>query len=125
MLSAYKVLVLDDHAFQCAHLKDMLEEAGFGQVDTLQSAGDALRGIRDEGYNLVVMDVNMPVMDGMNFLKQLRRERGGQRPVVVFCTADNDLDTIVEALDAGAAEYIMKPFDSDILVSKFAEAGFA
>ncbi|KGD93466.1 histidine kinase [Achromobacter sp. RTa] len=74
MLSAYKVLVLDDHAFQCAHLKDMLEEAGFSHVDTLQSAGDALRSIRDDGYNLVVMDVNMPVMDGAQFIHELARQ---------------------------------------------------
>lgn len=74
MLSAYKVLVLDDHAFQCAHLKDMLEDAGFNRVDTLQSAGDALQGIRDEGYNLVVMDVNMPIMDGAQFIHELARQ---------------------------------------------------
>ncbi|MGE8688090.1 MAG: EAL domain-containing protein [Achromobacter sp.] len=74
MLSAYKVLVLDDHAFQCAHLKDMLEEAGFNHVDTQQSAGDALRSIRDDGYNLVVMDVNMPVMDGAQFIHELARQ---------------------------------------------------
>jgi two-component system chemotaxis response regulator CheY len=50
-------------------------------------------------------------------------ESGGDQPVVVFCTTENDMGHITEALRAGANEYIMKPFDSDILGAKFAEAG--
>ena len=59
----------------------------------------------------------------IDFLRQLRREPGGQHPVVLFCTVENGVDHIREALDCGAREYIMKPFDSDIVQSKFAQAG--
>ena len=71
----------------------------------------------------ILLDWNMPVMDGLSFLKSLRASKNGDKPVVVFCTAERDVIKISQALDAGADEYIMKPFDSDILVSKFAEAG--
>jgi two-component system chemotaxis response regulator CheY len=62
-------------------------------------------------------------MNGIEFLRHLRQEPGGETPTVVFCTVENDLERIREALDAGAREYIMKPFDGDIIASKFAEAG--
>ena len=71
----------------------------------------------------ILLDWNMPVMSGIDFLRQLRKEAGGDRPVVVFCTTENDADHITEALSSGANEYIMKPFDGEILESKFVEAG--
>ena len=71
----------------------------------------------------VLLDWNMPVMNGIDFLRALRREPGGDRPVVVFCTTENDMAHIAEAIRSGANEYIMKPFDSDIIESKFAEVG--
>jgi two-component system chemotaxis response regulator CheY len=71
----------------------------------------------------ILLDWNMPVMDGLEFLTLLRREPGGKEPVVVFCSVENDPDHISRALNAGAVEYIMKPFDSDIIESKFVEAG--
>jgi two-component system chemotaxis response regulator CheY len=67
----------------------------------------------------------MPVMDGLEFLLALRREPGGDAPVVVLCSARNEPENIREALDAGADEYIMKPFDGDIIRDKLAEAGLA
>ncbi len=71
----------------------------------------------------ILLDWNMPIMDGLSFLKALRETDGGTKPVVVFCTAERDVIKIAEALDAGADEYVMKPFDSDILESKFSEVG--
>jgi two-component system chemotaxis response regulator CheY len=71
----------------------------------------------------VLLDWNMPVMNGIEFLRALRAEPGGDRPVVVFCTTENDLNHIVEAMNAGANEYIMKPFDGDIIEAKFSEVG--
>lgn len=73
----------------------------------------------------ILLDWNMPVMDGLSFLKALRKEPGGKTPIVVFCTAERDVIKIAQALDAGADEYVMKPFDSDIIESKFFEAGLA
>src|SRR3546814_1903496 len=71
----------------------------------------------------VLLDWNMPVMNGIDFLRELRRMPGGDGPVVVFCTTENDMEHIQVALSAGANEYIMKPFDSDIIETKFQQVG--
>ena len=71
----------------------------------------------------VLLDWNMPVMDGYEFLGHLRRMPGGDEPKVVFCTTENGMDHISRALHAGANEYIMKPFDKDIVAAKFQEVG--
>lgn len=86
---------------------------------------EAMTLCRTEMPDAILLDWNMPVMDGLSFLKALRAEPGGKDPVVVFCTAERDVFKITEALDAGADEYVMKPFDSDILEAKFYEAGIS
>ena len=74
---------------------------------------------------LIVDDSRMPVMDGMAFLRRLRVLPGGAGPKVLFCTIETRAERIAEALAAGADDYVMKPFDGDILTSKFAEVGAA
>ncbi len=91
-----------------------------------QEAGDGSEAIslcRSAMPDAILLDWNMPIMDGLSFLKALRKEPGGEAPKVVFCTAERDVVKITEALEAGADEYVMKPFDADILESKFYEAG--
>ena len=100
--------ILEDLDFQC-------EEAENGQ-DAMQLCA---RGMPDA----VLLDWNMPVLSGIEFLRRLRKMSGGEGPKVVFCTTENDLAHIQEALSAGADEYIMKPFDSDIIQTKFAQVG--
>ena len=79
----------------------------------------ASRGLPDA----ILLDWNMPKMDGYEFLRVLRRLPGGDEPKVVFCTTENDVAHIARALHAGANEYIMKPFDKDIVEAKFQEVG--
>jgi two-component system chemotaxis response regulator CheY len=71
----------------------------------------------------VLLDWHMPVMDGITFLEKLRKLENGLHPKVVFCTTENDVAQITRAIQSGADEYIMKPFDKDILASKFEEVG--
>src|SRR3546814_14051088 len=71
----------------------------------------------------ILLDWNMPVMNGIDFLRRLRRVDGGAEPVVVFCPTEKDFSFIQEALEAGANEYIMKPFDREIVETKFEQAG--
>jgi two-component system chemotaxis response regulator CheY len=75
--------------------------------------------------DLVLLEASMPLMSGIEFLRRLRLEPGGRTPKVIFCSTETNLDRIREALDAGAAEYIIKPFDGDIVADKLALAGVA
>jgi two-component system chemotaxis response regulator CheY len=71
----------------------------------------------------VLLDWNMPIMDGLEFLKHVRAEYGPARPIIVLCTTEAGIDRVVEALAIGAQEYVMKPFDAGILQDKFVQAG--
>jgi two-component system chemotaxis response regulator CheY len=115
-------LVVDDSRVVRKVARRILEDLGFEVAE----AGDGAEGLawcRTEMPDTVLLDWNMPVMDGLEFLRRLRAEPGGAAPRVVFCSAESDLDRMREALDAGADEYIMKPFDGDIVASKLALAG--
>ncbi|KAF0179139.1 MAG: response regulator [Hyphomonadaceae bacterium] len=115
-------LVVDDSRVIRKVARRILEDLAF-HVDEAADGLEALAACRKEMPDAILLDWNMPVMTGIDFLRQLRRERGGEAPIVVFCTTENDVEHISEAIKAGANEYIMKPFDGDILLSKFIDAG--
>ena len=71
----------------------------------------------------ILLDWNMPIMDGLDFLKTLRAAELENQPIVVMCTTENDMPRIIQAMQAGANEYIMKPFTEDIVRDKFEETG--
>ena len=115
-------LVVDDSSVIRKIAKNILEEMDFRIVEA-EDGGQALQVCKRELPDAVLLDWNMPVMDSYEFLGNLRRLPGGDRPKVVFCTTENNLDHISRALRAGANEYIMKPFNKDIVAAKFQEAG--
>ena len=115
-------LVVDDSRVVRKVARRILEANGF----TVTEAGDgqeALETCRKSLPDCVLLDWNMPVMDGLSFLRALRQEFGPDNPPVVFCTTENDMSHIETAIAHGAQEYIMKPFDEDILTGKFAQVG--
>lgn len=117
-------LVVDDSRVIRKVARRILEELGFDIAEASDGL-EALAWCRAVMPDAVLLDWNLPMMSGLEFLKQLRQEPEGDKPTVIFCTVENDLERIREALDAGADEYIMKPFDGDIIAGKFAQAGLA
>ena len=115
-------LVVDDSGVVRKVARRILEEMGFYIIEA-EDGEQALEVCRRELPAAVLLDWNMPVMDGYEFITHLRRMPCGDRPKVVFCTTENGMDHIARALAAGADEYIMKPFDKDIVADKFREVG--
>ena len=114
-------LVVDDSRVIRKVARRIIEDMGF-EVSEAGDGAEALAWCRASMPDAILLDWNMPAMSGIEFLRLLRGEPGGERPKVVFCTVETGLERIREAIDCGAAEYIMKPFDSDIMQSKFALA---
>ena len=115
-------LVVDDSRVIRKVARRILEDLGFDVAEAGDGA-EALAWCRAMMPDAILLDWNMPVMNGLEFLRRLRQEPAGDAPRVLFCSVENDLDRIREALDGGACEYIMKPFDGDILASKLTLAG--
>jgi len=119
-----RALIVDDSRFVRGFLRGMLEQRGI----ECKEAGDGeavLEEIRaGVAFDLALVDWNMPVMDGLEMLKQLRADGFGEVKVMMVTTeAENDF--IVRALEAGADEYLMKPFDDEALSEKLAMLGLA
>ena len=115
-------LVVDDSSVIRKVARRILEGLEF-EVAEAEDGEQALEACRRQMPQAVLLDWNMPKMDGYEFLRALRRLPDGDRPKVVFCTSENDVAHIARALHAGANEYIMRPFDKEIVEAKFQEVG--
>lgn len=119
-----RALIVDDSRFVRSFLRGLLEGRGIECEEAAngQAGLDRLHGERV--FDLALLDWNMPVMDGLEMLKELRAEGfSGIKVMMVTTEAENDF--IVSALDAGADEYLMKPFDEAALKEKLAMLGLA
>jgi two-component system, chemotaxis family, chemotaxis protein CheY len=115
-------LVVDDSSVIRKVARRILEGLEF-KIAEAENGEEAIEACRQQIPDAILLDWNMPKMDGYEFLRALRRLPGGDKPKVVFCTTENDVAHIARALHAGANEYIMKPFDKDIVEAKFQEVG--
>ncbi len=117
-------LVVDDSKVIRKVARHILETLDFS-VDEAEDGRVALDQCESAMPDVILLDWNMPVMSGMEFLRALRRQDGGDVPKVVFCTTENDIAHIRAAIEAGADEYVMKPFDRETLHSKLQIVGAA
>lgn len=115
-------LIVDDSRVIRKVARQIFETLGFAceEAEHGQMALDACQKAMPQ---VILLDWNMPVMDGMEFLRALRKMPNGGESAVVFCTTENDMKHIQEAMASGANEYIMKPFDADIVRSKLSQLG--
>ncbi|WP_312598937.1 response regulator [Brevundimonas sp.] len=115
-------LIVDDSRIIRKVARRIIEGLGY-EVDEAADGAEALAYCIGAMPDVVLVDWNMPVMDGITFLRRLRATSGGDRPKVLFCTIETRPERIAEALAAGADDYVMKPFDGEILQSKLTEVG--
>jgi len=119
-----KALVVDDSRAVRMLLTRALKQIGY-EVQEAANGKEALEAIEagNSGVKLVLADWNMPEINGLDLLKRLRQNPALSSLVVVMVTTETDIDRIAEALEAGANEYVMKPFTQEILTEKLQMAG--
>jgi two-component system chemotaxis response regulator CheY len=117
-----RALIVDDSRFVRGYLRGLLEEKGIECEEAAdgQAGIDCLHG--SQHFDFALVDWNMPVMDGLEMLKTLRAE-GYADVKVLMVTTEAENDYIIRALEAGADEYLMKPFDDEALSEKLAMIG--
>ena len=117
-------LVVDDSKVIRKVARHILETLDF-TVNEACDGREALDACLACPPDVILLDWNMPVMSGMDFLRALRETPLPSKPKVVFCTTENGMAYIRAAIEAGADDYVMKPFDRDTLESKLSIVGVA
>ena len=115
-------LIVDDSGVVRKVARKILEGLGF-ECSEAQDGQVALDACKEGMPTAILLDWNMPVMNGIEFLTELRQLPTGDTPMVIFCTTENEFSFIQKALAAGANEYIMKPFDKEIVEGKMIQLG--
>jgi len=114
-----KVLVVDDSSVMRQIIKKNLKELGFADISDAEDGAAGLKKLGGEGpFDLVVSDWNMPKMTGIEFLKAVRADAGLKGTNFIMVTSEADKAKIVEAVEAGVSQYIVKPFNANQLEEK-------
>lgn len=118
-----RILIVDDNRVIRRVIRQMLETCGFA----VDEAGDGLQCLshcREQGIpNAIVLDINMPEMDGLTCLKAMRADPAFRECIIMMCTTQVEIQSIATALTSGANEYVMKPFTEEILRDKLRTVG--
>lgn len=115
-------LIVDDSTTVRKIIKKILEELKF-VCSEAEDGAKAAEACKVSMPDLIMLDWNMPNVNGLEFLKILRAMPNGGSPKVIFCTTENSLDFIQSGMSAGADEYIMKPFDKTVIEAKLIQIG--
>jgi two-component system chemotaxis response regulator CheY len=116
-------LIVDDSDVIRRVAKRVLEEMHITSTEA-ETANEAIENCKRAMPDLILLDWHMPQMQPHDFMAQLRRANGGDQPVVIYCTTENDAKDIARARQNGANEILMKPYDTDGLRLKLRQAGF-
>lgn len=113
-----RCLIVDDSRVIRRVASRIVEDLGF-EAEEVADGEKALALSQKRIPDIVLLDWEMPGLTGIEYVKELRKLPGGEAAKVIFCATENDVEQIQLALESGADEYIMKPFDSDIVRAKF------
>ncbi len=116
-----KIMVVDDMSTMRRIVKNILKQLGFANVDEAENGKEALDKLRADKFGFVVSDWNMPVMTGIDMLRAIRADEGLKHIPVLMVTAEAKKENIVEAVQAGVSNYIVKPFTAESLQDKMAK----
>jgi two-component system chemotaxis response regulator CheY len=113
-----KILIADDMPSIRSALKSMLGELGFTGISEASDGLAALSQLKQNKYDMLLSDWNMPNMDGISLLRMIRNDAELKDLIVLMITAETDKEHVLEAIKVGISDYIVKPFTADILQHK-------
>ena len=116
-----KVLVVDDMVTMRRIVKNILKQLGFGNVDEAENGQEALQKLKADTFGFVVSDWNMPVMTGIDMLRAIRADEKLKAIPVLMVTAEAQQSNLIEAVQAGVSNYIVKPFTAETMQEKIAK----
>ena len=108
---AQNVLICDDAAFMRMMIKNVLTKGGYNVVGEAENGAKAVEKYKELSPDLVLMDITMPEMDGIQAMKEIKKIDGGAK--VIMCSAMGQQAMVVESIQAGAKDFIVKPFQED------------
>ena len=115
-----RIMIVDDAIFMRMKLKDILEKNGYEVVAEAQNGADALEKYKAERPDIVTMDITMPEMDGIEALKGIKRIDPSAK--VIMCSAMGQQAMVMEAIQSGALDFIVKPFETDRVIDSIQKA---
>lgn len=115
-------LIVDDSKIVRKVVRRIVEAFGFTILEA-ENGQEAVDHARANSVDVVILDWNMPVMDGLECMKQIRADPAVHQPKIIFCTTENEFGKIQQAMMNGADEYVMKPFDEAIIAGKLRQLG--
>jgi two-component system chemotaxis response regulator CheY len=113
-----KIMVVDDMPTMRRIVKNVLKQIGFTNVDEAENGREAIAKLHTQPYQFVVSDWNMPVMTGIDMLRAIRADESLKHIPVLMVTAEAQKENILEAIQAGVNNYIVKPFTAEALQDK-------
>ncbi|MCG7376920.1 MULTISPECIES: response regulator [Paenibacillus] len=111
---ANRILVVDDAAFMRMMIRDILSKNGYEVVGEAQDGAQAIEKFKELRPDLITMDITMPEMDGIAALKEIKKIDGNAK--VIMCSAMGQQAMVIDAIQAGAKDFIVKPFQSDRVI---------
>lgn len=113
-----KILVVDDFSTMRRIVKNILKQIGYSDIEEAEDGNSALARLRQGGFGLVVSDWNMPNMTGLDLLKAIRADNVLSQVPVLMVTAEAKKENVLDAIQAGVNNYVVKPFTADVLKEK-------
>lgn len=113
-----KILTVDDMATMRKIIKSLLNQLGYTNVDEAENGKEGLYKIKQNRYDLVLLDWNMPEMDGITLLQEIRKDPELKNIPVIMVTAEAKKENVLLAIQSGANNYIVKPFTAETLKEK-------
>ena len=113
-----KILVVDDMSTMRRIVKNILKQLGFSNMEEAENGQEALQKLRADTFGFVVSDWNMPVMPGIAMLRAIRADEKLKHIPVLMVTAEAQKENLIEAIQAGVNNYVVKPFTAETMQEK-------